>query len=128
MENASKALLIAGAILIVILLIGVGMMVYNGAMSTVNKGVKQMDTQAIQMHNAQFTQYEGSRKGTSVKALLSSVIANNADTENQQVTVNNKAPNTTAQCEGIDSISTTASYTITMEYTSGIITNIKIEK
>ena len=35
MENASKALLIAGAILICILLIGVGMMVFNGAQNSI---------------------------------------------------------------------------------------------
>ena len=39
MENASKALLIAGAILIVILLIAVGMMVYNGAKGSIDKGI-----------------------------------------------------------------------------------------
>ena len=34
MENATKALMIAGAVLIAILIIGVGMMIYNSAKSS----------------------------------------------------------------------------------------------
>ena len=41
MENASKALLIAGAILICILLIAIGMYIYNSANSTVDSAVSQ---------------------------------------------------------------------------------------
>ena len=36
MENASKALIIAGAILLAILLISLGIMIYNQAQNTVN--------------------------------------------------------------------------------------------
>ena len=54
MENASKALLIAGAILIVILLIAIGMLVYNGAKSSIDKGISTMTATEKQIHNAQF--------------------------------------------------------------------------
>ena len=37
MENASKALIIAGAILLAILLISLGIMIFNQAQDTVNK-------------------------------------------------------------------------------------------
>ena len=39
MENASKALLIAGTILIVILLIAVGMLVYSKSRDTIDTGI-----------------------------------------------------------------------------------------
>ena len=40
MENASKALVIAGAILISILLVSVGIMIYSGASGIFNRGKK----------------------------------------------------------------------------------------
>ena len=82
MENASKALLIAGAILIVILLIGVGMMVYQGAQDSIGAGIGQMDQQAKQIYNAQFSEYEGTnKKGTQVRALIQAVVSNNAQNQ-----------------------------------------------
>ena len=39
MENATKALLIAGAVLIVILLIGVGMLIFNSSTQPVQTNV-----------------------------------------------------------------------------------------
>ena len=84
MENASKALLIAGAILIVILLIGVGMMVYQGAQGSIQEAVSRMNQQEKQIYNEQFTQYEGTnKKGSQVKALIQAVSTNNS--ENKEV-------------------------------------------
>lgn len=78
MENASKALLIAGAILIVILLIGVGMMVYQGAMGTIDQSISTMNQQEKQIYNEQFSNYEGTnKKGTQVRALIQAVMSNN---------------------------------------------------
>lgn len=83
MENASKALLIAGAILICILLIGVGMLVYNGAMNGIDEGISSMDENAKQSFNAKFTQYEGKKSGSNVRALIGNIITNNST--NQEV-------------------------------------------
>lgn len=77
MENASKALLIAGAVLIVILLIGIGMLIYSKSTGVIDTAASTMNTQEIQSFNSQFTPYEGSQKGSSVRAMLSTVIANN---------------------------------------------------
>ena len=57
MENASKALIIAGAILLSILIISLGIMVYNNAKNTV--GSSNLDKQEIQTFNSQWEQYEG---------------------------------------------------------------------
>ena len=80
MENASKALLIAGAILIVILLIGVGMMVYQGATGTIDGAIASMNQQEKQIFNQQFSDYEGTnKKGTQIRALIQAAMNNNAE-------------------------------------------------
>lgn len=78
MENASKALLIAGAILICILLIGVGMLIYNGAINNIDDGIASMDENAKQAFNIKFTQYEGKKSGSNVRALIGNIITSNS--------------------------------------------------
>ena len=60
MENASKALIIAGAILISILIIGLGVYFYNMAASAGKRA--SLDSQAAEAHNQQFTSYFGERQ------------------------------------------------------------------
>lgn len=122
MENASKALLIAGAILIVILLIAVGMMVYNSASGTIDKAIGQMSTTEKSMHNSQFEQYLGnSVKGSNVKNLINKVMANNGNVDNVQVTL---------EPTGIvvNNIQTgsTDKYKVEAKYTEGVISIITI--
>jgi hypothetical protein len=87
MENASKALIIVGAVLIAILLIGFGVMIMNNSTSQVNPDV--LNSQAAQAHNSQFTNYTGDKiKASQVKALMNNVVTNNvtgktADTPQQ---------------------------------------------
>ena len=76
MENASKALIIAGAILISILIISLGVLVYNQASSTVNKA--NLHSQEAQAQNSKFESYFGTDvTATEVKNLLSEVRTNN---------------------------------------------------
>ena len=79
MENASKALLIAGAIFFCILIISIGMFIYNSASSTITDSLTSMPTQQIDAFNNQFTGYEGAQTGSNIKALVGRLIAN-ADT------------------------------------------------
>ena len=79
MENASKALLIAGAILLCILIIAIGMFIYNSAQSTITDSMTSLSTQEIDAFNNQFTSYEGFQTGSNVKALMGRLIGN-ADT------------------------------------------------
>lgn len=76
MENASKALIIAGAILLGILIVGLGMYIYQQAVGAM-KGIN-FDTQQIQSYNAKFEQYEGRQSGTSVIQLCNEVRAHNS--------------------------------------------------
>ena len=75
MENASKALIIAGAILLAILLISLGIMVYNQAKGTVNDA--DLSAEAAQTFNTKFTSYGGTQSGTKLNSLLDAVTASN---------------------------------------------------
>ena len=76
MENASKALIIAGAILLSILIISLGIMVYNNAKNTV--GSANLSKQEIQTFNSQFENYEGSKTASEIRTMYQAVIASNA--------------------------------------------------
>lgn len=78
MENASKALIIAGAILLSILIIAIGMFVYNSAQSTINDSLSQMSTSEKNAFNSAFTGYQGNQTGSQVKSLLGDLITNSA--------------------------------------------------
>jgi hypothetical protein len=146
MENASKALLIAGAILICILLIGVGMMVYQGAQGVIDTGIGQMDQKEIEMFNSTFTNYEGTKvSGTKVRALIGAIISNNSlykevDGKLVSLTITGtggatyNATSTDLKSNEMSaakaSINTGATYTVVMSYnsTTGLINSITISK
>ncbi len=86
MENASKALIIAGAILLSILIIGLGMGVYNSSKTAM--GGANLDATELRAHNSQFTAYEGRQKGSEVKALFGAIQNNNTTYEDRQISVN----------------------------------------
>ncbi|MEI3394574.1 MAG: hypothetical protein V8R82_02540 [Clostridia bacterium] len=132
MENASKALIIAGAILLSILLISLGIMIFNTAQDTTkNSGMTQAQVSAF---NNKFSKYEGTIKGSEVRSLIQEVIASNGDDNNKnasrQITINkdNKAivSETTADSS---SILTTKSYTVKItEYNAdGTIKTMEIK-
>ena len=76
MENATKALLIAAAVLIAILIISLGLVVYNMASETI--GAVDFSSQEVTAFNDKFTQYEGSNvRGSQVNALIKTVMQSN---------------------------------------------------
>ena len=86
MENASKALIIAGAILLSILIIGLGMAIYQQASGAI--GNANMDPQKIQAYNSEFASYEGTKSGTQVRALLDIIRSHNlANTDDLSLNV-----------------------------------------
>lgn len=83
MENASKALIIAGAILISILLITLGIVIYNMASSAVqNNGMNDVE---IQQFNQKFLQFEGTKNGAQLKTLIQTIQSNNSNEENDGI-------------------------------------------
>ena len=82
MENASKALIIAGAILLAILIISLGIMIYRNA-AGVAKG-DQMSQFEIQSYNERFEQYCGTQvRGANVNALINAVNTHNNTEEDE---------------------------------------------
>lgn len=81
MENASKALLIAGSILIAILLIAVGMKVFNSTSGTTDSVETTMSAAELTMFNKKFLSYVGANKSKAqVVSLLNTIISHNATT------------------------------------------------
>lgn len=75
MENASKALIIAGAILISILIISLGVLIFN-KMGHSAKQAANMDEQEIASFNSKITPYVGDNiSGSQVNALIQLVIS-----------------------------------------------------
>ena len=140
MENASKALIIAGAILLAILIISLGIMIFRQASGVVDSNA--MDEVAVSTFNEKFEQYAGDNiRGANVNALISSVVQNNLSNSgdaSKQVKLNVTAsnwngskptattpPTSTSAC---GSAQTGRSYEVTTEADdqSGYITEITI--
>ncbi len=85
MENASKALIIAGAILISILLISIGIILINSGRDITSTGTSGVQSQKIQAFNSKFTAYEGTKKGSELAGLAGEVNASNATDSEHQV-------------------------------------------
>jgi len=94
MENASKALIIAGAILISILLIGIGIVVMNSINAPMEQAQDEATQQAIQMFNSKFSSYAGTQTPAAVKALLTAVQSSNGTNDSRQITAAAGAANT----------------------------------
>ena len=76
MENATKALLIAAAVLIAILIISFALIIYNMASETV--GNVNLSEAEISQFNAKFTAYEGERiSGAQINALTTTTLIHN---------------------------------------------------
>ncbi len=108
MENASKALIIAGAILISILLISVGIILINSGRDVTETGTAGMNSQKIQTFNSQFTAYEGTKKGSELRSLYNTKNASNATDSEHQVNIT-----------GINSaadLNSTKNYEVTLSY------------
>ncbi len=129
MENASKALIIAGAILLAILIIGLGIFIYRQAANTVSD--TGMDQLAIQQFNGQFENYiKDNVSGTTVKSLIQLVKTNNAvEDSSKTITLNYE---TGLNESGINSVE---KYDVSVKnasgndgYVNGVIKNILIKK
>ena len=128
MENASKALIIAGAILLAILLISLGIMIFNQAQDTVtNSGMTEAELTSF---NNKFLKYEGDQKGSMVKSMIQDVKSSNANaSDGHKVTVvltgtAGKVDSTDLQTTSV--IDSKHTYNVKMGYTSNRITTITV--
>ena len=126
MENASKALIIAGAILLAILLISLGIMIFNQASSTLNDS--NISDAQKSTFNAKFQKYEGSIKGSQLKSLINEIIAVNNDDNDENDITDAGSSATGASITGTGWIKTTTTYTVSFpNYTNGMISAVKID-
>lgn len=90
MENASKALIMAGAVLIAIMIISLGILIFS-KMGGSAKEMANMDEQEIAAFNSKITPYIGeSVSGSQVNALLQYCLSVNMSAKNEtykQITV-----------------------------------------
>lgn len=130
MDNAVKALIIAGAVLIAILLIGVGIMVFNAANDPLNQAQNSSEQQAVQMFNEPFMANLGEDiTGQQVKSLISTAIASNSKNDSEhQVDIEYSGKKLSANTLGVSHISTKNRYTTAEVYENGYIKTITVTK
>ena len=134
MENASKALIIAGAILLAIIIISLGLMVVNNARSQI--GGANLDKQTMEAFNSEWDIYAGSKKSASdVKSLCSKAITNNATEKSlgtaKYVKISGKgidiSEDGSTTKTTIPALSNAQTYTITIsKYKNGIVSEITV--
>jgi len=82
MDNASKALIIAGAILIAVMLVSLGVMLYNTAAGVAETTTGSVEALGVAGFNAQYEQYLGASKSKSqATGLVAKVLSNNANND-----------------------------------------------
>ena len=134
MENATKALLIAGSVLVAILLIAMGVKIFNSTSETTESAQKTMDATAATQFNQQFVDYNGKQKGNKVIDLLNKVLSSNSvndiNTSEKRITIHWKSgtawnPNTISSWT--HDIERTKEYDITIKYNEkGLVSDILI--
>ena len=122
MENASKALIIAGANLLSILIISLGIIVFQNAKGATD--TSSVDGLAVDTFNSKFIQYTGNKvKGANVNALLEAIVSNNlTNTEDKSKQIEISLDNTIVTADGANKNWNKASSTVAAD---GKATDIK---
>ncbi len=99
MENASKALIIAGAILLSVLLISLGILVFQNAKGTISD--TNLDSEVSQTFNNKISQYCGKKKNSNdMNGLVAAISSSNgaqkgkADQHYITITIDSTIPST----------------------------------
>ena len=129
MDNASKALIMAGAILIAVALVGMGVYLVSIISNPADSAVTLIDTQDVLTKNRQIEQYCGtSVKGSEVRTLLRTLETMNArDYFPDDIVPTGAVTDTDAA--SVNSINASARYTVTVTYdTDGFVDSVNIVK
>ena len=134
MENATKALLIAAAVLVAILIISLGIGIFNTA-SEQAEGAGDLTQYQIQTFNDKFRKYEGTnRTGADVNALLETVFSHNNAQEGIDTCVSVSGASTISANNQLSTsptkVSTNYRYTVTLTYntTTKLVNSISISQ
>lgn len=136
MENATKALIIAASVLIVIVLIAIGIRLLGSSQGVTNEVGEVSDAMSISTYNSQFTDYVGTQTGSQVKSVLSKATATyrNGGSRRVSVTVTGGTGLTRGTYDTANEIATVMSslklnstYTVGVTYdTNGYVNSITI--
>lgn len=136
MENATKALMIAAAVLVVMLIIALGIGVFSTASEQVDNAGNLSEYQ-IQQFNDKFRKYEGTKSGSEVNAMINTVFNHNNSQDDTSTMVEiidstsaNKAdlaPNTYDKTKSPGTLPTGAKYKVTAQYEDNLIKSLTIE-
>ena len=108
MENASKALILTGAVLIAIILISLGGFVISSQKGTIDASVDTGDVTEKSIRNSQFQKYSGKQKGSALKALYSEIAIYNAKNPSNSINFTvDSTKNYNKSTSGKEPISTT---------------------
>ena len=150
MGNASKALIMAGSVLLAILIISLGIFIFRQATSTVDSitGLSEAEMKAF---NSKFTKYEGQQKGSTIRAMVQEVMANNNNEDasvDTQVTINENNPSGVVSLkasitnngekkvntpvykssDGKSKLKNTDTYQVSCVYENGRVVNISVKQ
>ena len=132
MENATKALMIAAAVIVVLLIIGLGIGVFNMASEQVDNAGDLSEYQ-IEQFNAKFRKYEGTNvSGSDVNALLTTVFNHNNTQPDTSTCVAVTGSSTIAASNALTTsptrVSTGSRYSVTLTYSTAtkLVTSIAI--
>ena len=137
MENASKALIIAAAILIAIVLITLGVYVIGVGQDQIkNSGMSDIE---ITTFNQKFTKYMGTQKGSTIRTMVQEVMSNNNSDEasdETRVSINSGAESALVSLSNEENkepsyssaFKNTKTYYVDFDYTNGRVTNITVEE
>lgn len=139
MENATKALLIAAAVIVAILIISLGIGIFTRAQEQVDSG--DLTEYQVTQFNSKFKKYEGSNvSGSDVNALLSDTWNHNQQQEDKstRVTVTVKEDSTTTTVIDADKLSDKSPATVsigskykvecTYSTVTGLVTKVEVIK
>lgn len=132
MENATKALIIAAAVLIAILLIAFGMKIFNTTTGTSDDVKTTMTATEIATFNGKFTQHHGTNKSLAVvRSVADKVIAHNTvnTTRKVMMAIEGKTATDSANTimTNISSLSgSTFTINVSIDSNTGLVTLITI--
>ncbi len=126
MDNASKALIMAGAILIAVAIVGIGIYIFSSANSMTDDALNQIDALTVTSINSQLQQYEGEIRGRELKTAINTARSINAQKtlpDGGQITVNGGT-----LPSDLTSITDNKTYTVSFQYSpAGYISDIKYQ-
>ena len=129
MDNASKALIMAGAILIAVMLISLGVLLYNRAQDVSETAMGSVDALGNEAFNAQFMSYLGNdMKASTARQLANKIVASYFAGVDINFTTDSVCSIDKTNKTLISDISNSKTYDISAVYTSGIISSISIKE